>query len=81
MTDITVSSNESIRKAVGSAERLAEECDRRQAFDLQAMRRQITSPQQGKKGKKRPKSVVGVPNVNGNGKERNWGPIRMASEA
>ena len=78
MTDVngTKHHHDPIMKAHNSAERLAAECDRRQVFDLQAIRRQITpSPPQNKKTKKRPRSLGGahVANVN-HVKEKGWAP-------
>lgn len=76
MTDTngTKQHHDPIMKAHISAERLAAECDRRQVFDLHAIRRQITpSPPQNKKTKKRPRSLGGVHvhNVN-HVKETSW---------
>lgn len=77
ITAAPTSVHEPISKAVRSAERLAEECDRRQVFDLHAIRRQITSPQQAKKAKKRPRSLGGAHNVQI--KEKNWTTMRAVA--
>lgn len=74
MTDSSDDRHGPIFKAFTSAQRLAEECDKRQVFDLHAIRRQIAPPQQDKKHKKRPRSLGGVHNVHI--KERSWGPTR-----
>ena len=82
MTDPTTGNlkHDPIQKAHMSAERLAAECDRRQVFDLHAIRRQMTSPQQHKKNKKRPRSLGGAGNVN-HVKERSWVPVRGVAVA
>ena len=72
MTDTSNLGSDPIQDAHNSAERLAAECDRRQVFDLQAIRRQIDSPQ--KKTKKRPRSLGGahVSNAGGHVKDKSW---------
>jgi hypothetical protein len=55
ITDTSTRSYVTVNEALSSAERLAAECDRRQVFDLQAIRRQHAPS--AKKGKKRPRSV------------------------
>lgn len=73
----SASVHEPIGNALLSAERLAEECDRRQVFDLHAIRRQITSPQQAKKSKKQPRSLGGVHNTHV--KEKHWTNMRAVT--
>jgi hypothetical protein len=73
ITDTSTQSYVTVNEALLSAERLAAECDRRQVFDLQAIRRPShASAGSGKKGKIRPRSV-GVQGVgNGHPKEKSW---------
>ena len=68
ITPIATRSYTTVSQALESAEKLACECDRRQVFDLHAIRRQSCQSQAKKKGKKRPRSV----GVNIDRKEKNW---------
>jgi hypothetical protein len=68
ITPIATRSYTTVSQALESAEKLACECDRRQVFDLHAIRRQSSQAQAKKKGKKRPRSV----GVNIDRKEKNW---------
>lgn len=63
-----------VSQALVSADKLAAECDRRQVFDLHAIRRQNHGTQSTKKkGKKRPRSVgVNIPSGNDRSKEKTW---------
>jgi hypothetical protein len=74
ITSPTTRSYTTVTQALISADKLAAECDRRQVFDLHAIRRQHHGSQSTKKkGKKRPRSV-GVNNAPGNdrSKEKAW---------
>jgi hypothetical protein len=78
ITDTSTRSYVIVNEALSSAERLAAECDRRQVFDLQAIRRQHAPS--AKKGKKRPRSV-GVPSIgNGHPKEKSWAAVLRVVE-
>jgi hypothetical protein len=79
ITDTSTRSYVTVNHALLSAERLAAECDKRQVFDLQAIRRQ--SAPSSKKDKKRPRSV-GISNLgNGYPKEKSWTAGLRAAEA
>jgi hypothetical protein len=68
ITPTATRSYTTVSQALESAEKLACECDRRQVFDLHAIRRQSSQAQAKKKSKKRPRSV----GVNIDRKEKNW---------
>ena len=68
ITPTATRSYTTVSQALESAEKLACECDRRQLFDLHAIRRQTSEAQAKKKGKKRPRSV----GVNIDRKDKNW---------
>lgn len=68
ITPTATRSYTTVSQALESAEKLAGECDRRQVFDLHAIRRQSGQSQAKKKGKERPRSV----GVNIDRKEKNW---------
>jgi hypothetical protein len=69
ITPTSTRSHTTVCQALVSAEKLAGECDRRQVFDLHAIRRQSNQAQAKKKGKKRPRSVgVNIPER----KDKNW---------